>query len=79
MESKYILRYLPLFEEDLREIVFYISHKLKNPEAADRLLDDVERAIKKRNILIEYKSKYPHSNSLIFSPSHFQKLIYTPP
>ena len=35
MESKrYKLRFLPLFAEDLGEIVDYISNKLQNPAAA---------------------------------------------
>jgi len=33
MSKNYKLRYLPLFEEDLLEIAFYISLKLKNPDS----------------------------------------------
>lgn len=44
-EKKYKLRILPLFEYDLNEIVDYISLMLKNPTAANKLVDDVERAI----------------------------------
>ena len=43
--KKYELRFLPLFENDLTEIVEYISFTLKTPTAAERLVDDVERAI----------------------------------
>ena len=39
---------LPLFEEDLNEIVDYISNKLQNPDAALRLVDDIEIAINTR-------------------------------
>ncbi|MGI6708013.1 MAG: type II toxin-antitoxin system RelE/ParE family toxin [Dethiobacteria bacterium] len=45
---KYILQILPLFEEDLNEIVDYITFKLKNPTAANGLVNAVEEAIYKR-------------------------------
>lgn len=48
-ESKsYQLRYLPLFEQDLKDTVNYISNTLKNKEAALRLVDDIETAILNR-------------------------------
>lgn len=46
--KKHELRFLPLFENDLTEIVEYISFTLKTPTAAERLVDDVERAINNR-------------------------------
>lgn len=48
MDKHYNLRFLPLFEDDLNEIVDYIAFSLKNPAAAKRLVDDVEKAIYKR-------------------------------
>mgnify|MGYP006875906173 CR=1 FL=1 len=45
-ESKYILRYLPKYVEDLNEIVEYIVFKLYSPESAINLIDKVEKAIK---------------------------------
>ena len=45
---KYILCYLPLFEEDLIQAANYISNVLKNPTAAINLVDDVEKAILER-------------------------------
>ena len=45
MENEYELRYLPLFYEDMYEKVTYIREKLLNPEAADDLIDSVEKAI----------------------------------
>lgn len=49
MQAKnYKLSFLPLFEDDLNEIVDYISLMLKNPIAAHRLVDEVEHAILKR-------------------------------
>ncbi len=47
-EVKYRLSYLPIFYEDLNETVAYIYHKLKNPKAANDLIDKVESAILKR-------------------------------
>ncbi len=47
-EEKYVLRYLPLFYEDVAEKVDYITFHLKNPDAANKLLDDVETAILER-------------------------------
>ena len=47
-DKKYQLRYLPLFEQDLIQTVRYISNELQNPDAAEKLLDDIERAILKR-------------------------------
>ena len=44
----YRLSFLPLFENDLNEIVDYITFELKNPEAANRLVDAVEAALMKR-------------------------------
>lgn len=46
--KKYQLCYLPLFEQDLMDATGYISNVLKNPDAAMRLVDDVERAILER-------------------------------
>ena len=48
LSKKYSLRYLPLFYEDLDEKVTYILEKLKNPKAANDLLDKVEAAIMER-------------------------------
>ena len=45
---KYKLRYLPVFEQDLIQTVSYITNVLKNPDAAEKLADDVEAAILER-------------------------------
>lgn len=45
MDNEYELRYLPLFYEDMYEKVTYIREKLLNPEAADDLINAVEKAI----------------------------------
>ena len=44
----YSLRYLPLFYEELEEKVVYIAETLKNPQAANDLLNSVESAILER-------------------------------
>lgn len=44
-DTDYVLRYLPVFCEDLEEKVVYIAEKLKNPQAANDLLDLVETAV----------------------------------
>ena len=46
--SQYELRYLPLFYEDLKEKIVYISETLHNEKAAVDLLDAVERSILER-------------------------------
>jgi len=46
--KRYRLSYLPLFDEDLAEAWSYIAKKLRNPEAANKLVADVEAAILKR-------------------------------
>ena len=45
---KYSLSYLPLFYNDLESHIMYVSMILKNPDAANNLLDAVEEAIKER-------------------------------
>ncbi len=56
--KKYRLSYLPLFYEDLNEKVTYIADKLKNPKAANGLLDKVESAIMERLPLAESFEQY---------------------
>lgn len=68
IDSKYGLRYLPLFYDDLSEKIMYIRNVLQNPQAADNLLDAVEKAILERQPIAEsfepYESvkerKYPY-------------------
>ncbi len=61
-QNNYKIRYLPLFQKDLTEIVFYISNILNNPNAAENLINAVEVAILER-------SKSP----LSFEPYHSSK------
>lgn len=46
--KKYKLQYLPLFEQDLVQTANYITNVLNNPDAAEKLVDDVETAILER-------------------------------
>ena len=46
-DKKYKLRFLPLFEQDLNDTVDYISLKLKNPGAAQKLVNEIQSAIRK--------------------------------
>lgn len=63
MQKKtYRLRFLPLFAEDLLEITTYITSNLQNPEAANRLVNEIEDAINKRL-----------ENPLIFAPFNSRK------
>lgn len=56
--KKYRLSYLPLFYDDLNEKVTYIAEKLKNPKAANDLLDKVESAIMERLPIAESFEPY---------------------
>ena len=47
-EKRYKISFLPLFEQDLNEIIDYISIDLNNPKAAKKLVDKIEKAILKR-------------------------------
>lgn len=64
--DKYVLRYLPLFYEDLDECLTYIEDRLKNPQAAVELLDEVEKAILDRQPFAESFEVYPSSWSREF-------------
>lgn len=46
--KEYALRYLPLAQEDLFEIIDYIQNNLQNPIAAENTLNKIESAILER-------------------------------
>ena len=56
--TKYKLRYLPLFYEDLEQKVVYIEERLHNPKAANDLIDEVESAILERQPVAEAFEPY---------------------
>ena len=57
-DTKYKLRYLPLFYEDLEQKAVYIAKNLHNEKAANELLDAVERAILERQPVAEAFEPY---------------------
>ena len=63
MERKrYKLRFLPLFEDDLYDIVDYISRRLRNPIAAADLVDLVQESIRDRLSSPEAFEPYPSTH-----------------
>lgn len=50
MKSKYTIRYLPKFKNELRQILRYIKVELKNERAALRILEKISEAIIKRSL-----------------------------
>lgn len=58
-EKHYKLRFLPLFESDLNQAIDYIAFELENPEAAERLADSVQAAIRERLPYAEAFEAYP--------------------
>lgn len=58
MADKYTLSYLPMFYDDLEEKVAYLFDVLLNPEAANNLVDAVEKAILERMPNAESFEKY---------------------
>ena len=48
LSKKYKLRYSPLFDKDLNRILDYILFELRNKTAAQKFIDNVEKAIKTR-------------------------------
>ena len=58
LERKYKLVFLPLAEEDLKEIVLYISHQLQNPTSAMHVMNRIRDAIFERSLAPESFQKY---------------------
>lgn len=61
------LSILPLFEDDLNEIVDYITYCLRNPLAAEHLADEVERVIEDQLDCVESFEPYPSSRERKYS------------
>lgn len=57
--QKYEVNFIPLFYNDLEGIVGYIINKLQNPQAAQKLLDNIENAILERSYCAESFEPYP--------------------
>ena len=56
--TKYTLRYLPLFYKDLEATIVYIAEEVHNEKASKDLLDEVERAILERQPVAESFEPY---------------------
>lgn len=67
LNKKYRLSYLPLFYEELDAKVTYITEKLKNPKAANDLLDKVEAAILERLSVAESFEPYRSIRERIYT------------
>ncbi|MEG0270504.1 MAG: type II toxin-antitoxin system RelE/ParE family toxin [Clostridia bacterium] len=65
-EKHYKLRFLPLFENDLNEIVDYIALQLKNPMAAEDFANEVQTAIRERTTCAEAFEPYHSSRERRF-------------
>ena len=59
IETQYTIQYSPLFYKDLLEKASYIANDLNNSDAANRLVDAVERAILERSWCAESFEPYP--------------------
>lgn len=64
--ENYKLLYLPSFYNDLSEAADYIANVLDNPQAADKLISDVDKAIQNRSLMPfaaePYRSKRDRKN-----------------
>ena len=78
MDGKhYKLRILPLFEEDLNEIVDYLCIRLQNPIAAEDFVAAVETAIRERLSCAEAFEPYHSERDRRYPISRIQVKIYT--
>jgi len=57
-KNNYEIEYLPSFGEELNEIIYYITYILRNPNAADKLLDNIDKSIMERKLNPEVYEKY---------------------
>ena len=58
LERKYKLVFLPLAEQDLMDIVLYISHELQNPTSAVHVMNRIRDAIFSRSKAPESFQKF---------------------
>lgn len=75
--KRYELRILPLFEEDLNEIVDYFCYDLRNPMAARRMVDAVEEAIYERLTCAEAFEQYQSAKEHQYPYYRIQVKNYT--
>ena len=65
-QDKIRLEFLPLFYEDMGEITDYIAIKLKNPDAAERILAEVFEAIDKSLPFADHFEKYNTAHEFLY-------------
>ena len=58
--DKFTLEYSPQFYDEISDAIRYITFKLRNPEAAQRLKDDAESAILDRLDAIQFQNRDRH-------------------
>lgn len=77
----YKLKYLPLFENDLNEIIDYICNHLKNPIAANKLVNKIETGILKRRhcplAFAPYKTSIKTKSNYYWIPIDNYIVFYT--
>ena len=59
IDLEYEIRFLPIFREDFMGIINYISNDLKNPKAAERLIQKVTNEILNRSCYPKAFEPYP--------------------
>lgn len=69
LEREYKVVFLPLAEDDLTEIISYISHQLQNPASARSVLNRIRDAIFER-------SKAPESYQIFESGKNRSDVYY---
>lgn len=50
VKNNFTIKYLPSFDKEFNEILYYITYVLKNKIAAENLLKSVDSAISRRSI-----------------------------
>jgi plasmid stabilization system protein ParE len=78
MDGKhYKLSILPIFEDDLNQIVDYMVERLQNPIAADNFVDAVETAIQERLTCAEAFEPYHSAKERRYPYCRIQVKNYT--
>ncbi|MDD4239620.1 MAG: type II toxin-antitoxin system RelE/ParE family toxin [Desulfotomaculaceae bacterium] len=72
MEDSFQLKVTPAAENDLDELYYYISNSLVAPQAADNLLDDIEKQILS---LCEFPHRCELSRNDILRDKGYRKLV----
>lgn len=71
MQINYEARYIPIFLQDVSNVISYITKELKNVQAANKLIDDLEKAINERLPVCESFEKY---DSLIKRDTEYYRI-----